>query len=198
MKILEPLYRKPLTSFYIFETYLERPSIDCYEVRQVHGPTVVLDRELDQNVQADGIVSRCLSKPLAIKTADCLPVAVIGKDGVALVHVGWRNLAGKIIAHPLIDKLSPQSFFIGPHISEKCFEVGDEFQGHFPSSKHFSLAKEKMVFSLYNELKDQIISLFPQAAVSESGLCTYGHQKLHSFRRDGTSKRNWNLLLPCA
>ena len=191
--MLRPFYTQTLSTS-TFETYLERPSFDLCEVHQVHGTHVIVDRDVSENIKADGIVSYELHKPLAVKTADCLPVAVIGRTGVALLHIGWRGLAKNILANSQIERIAPRSFFVGPHITGASFQITEEFREHFPHSKNFFSVGKRDFFSLYDELRDRVQERYPHATVSDSGLCTFKNEKLHSFRRDGTTQRNWNIL----
>ena len=134
---------------YIFETYLERPSFDFCQVHQVHGINVIEDRYLCGNSKADGILSYELRKPLVVKTADCLPVAVIGHTGAALLHVGWRGLAKNILEYSPIDRISPRSFFVGPHITEDSFEITGRVSGTLsPFKKLFFRWRENLFFPL--------------------------------------------------
>jgi YfiH family protein len=64
--------------------------------------------------------------------ADCLPVAIAGPGGVAMLHAGWRGLAGGILAQgaaALGD--GHKAAAIGPGIGVCCFEVGDEVREAF-------------------------------------------------------------------
>ena len=189
----DPFYTKELGR-YLFEVYLERPPFETHHIQQVHGREVVCDEDITDSTCADGIFSRHLVKPLAIRTADCLPVAVVGDKGAALLHVGWRGLQQKLVGNPHLEDIAPQSFFVGPHISQQAFEVTAEFQQLFPLSRHFSTTKGKITFCLYGELKEQVQRAFPKALINHSGLCTHDNMELHSFRRDKTKKRDWNIL----
>jgi YfiH family protein len=58
-------------------------------------------------------------------TADCLPVALRGPGGVAMVHCGWRGLAGGIVAKAAA-AVGATDAAIGPGIGACCYEVGPE------------------------------------------------------------------------
>ena len=57
--------------------------------------------------------------------ADCLPVVLSGPAGVAVLHCGWRGLAGGIIARGA-DAVQATAAAVGPGIGQCCYEVGDE------------------------------------------------------------------------
>lgn len=75
--------------------------------------------------EADG---QMLSEPgvaALVFTADCLPVALRGPGGVAMLHCGWRGLAGGIVAKGAA-AVGAESAAIGPGIGACCYEVGPE------------------------------------------------------------------------
>jgi polyphenol oxidase len=58
-------------------------------------------------------------------TADCLPVALSGPAGVAMLHCGWRGLAAGIVAKGA-EAVGATDAAIGPGIGPCCYEVGTE------------------------------------------------------------------------
>lgn len=73
----------------------------------------------------DGHVTAECSLPLLVFVADCVPVALAGSGGVAMLHCGWRGLASGIIARG-VAAVGATSAAIGPAIGPCCYEVGDE------------------------------------------------------------------------
>ena len=71
---------------------------------QVHGtdvkewPDGVGPAEGGELEKVDGHVTARDDLALLVLVADCLPVALAGADRVAMVHCGWRGLAGGILA----------------------------------------------------------------------------------------------------
>jgi YfiH family protein len=57
--------------------------------------------------------------------ADCLPVALAGSRGTAILHCGWRGLAAGIIARGAA-AIEATAAAIGPGIGPCCYEVGSE------------------------------------------------------------------------
>jgi YfiH family protein len=75
--------------------------------------------------EVDGhIVSTPGVAPLVF-TADCLPVALSGPGGVAMLHCGWRGLAAGIVAAGA-EAVGATDAAIGPGIGPCCYEVGPE------------------------------------------------------------------------
>jgi YfiH family protein len=62
--------------------------------------------------------------PLAF-VADCLPVALCGPGGAAMLHCGWRGLAAGIVASGAT-AVGATDAAIGPGIGPCCYEVGPE------------------------------------------------------------------------
>ncbi|MDX2345466.1 MAG: peptidoglycan editing factor PgeF [Legionella sp.] len=86
--------------------------------------------------EADACVSNNKLHPLAIKTADCLPVLLCNQAGteIAAIHGGWRSLLSGIIENTLLKlKSNPQQLmaWTGPAICKNCFEVGPEVRDAF-------------------------------------------------------------------
>ena len=178
-----------------FETWSQKPDINLQHVTQVHGTDIVSLDTLP--CEADGLfVSwKEFNAPLAIKTADCLPVVIEGAHGVVFLHAGWRGLAHSIFNKAEINMIEPQRVFIGPSIHKCCFEVSAEFHNHFPQSTHFEIRESKIFFDLQNEARDEIRKNFPNLLVGISPICTSCNKDFHSYRRDKTKERNWNIYL---
>jgi hypothetical protein len=67
--------------------------------------------------------------PLVL-VADCLPVALAGAESVAMIHCGWRGLAGGIVAAGA-DAAGASAAAVGPGIGRCCYEVGSEVLAEF-------------------------------------------------------------------
>jgi YfiH family protein len=97
--------------------------------RQVHGTAIKewdgprAEGELDE---VDGHATEVPGFGLLVLVADCLPVALIGDGRVAMLHCGWRGLAGGILEQALESFVAPPAAAIGPGIGQCCYEVGDE------------------------------------------------------------------------
>lgn len=70
---------------------------------QIHGAHVAVVSDAPSGYvvarePADGQATRLPGVAVAVHVADCLPIALAGDGGVAVVHAGWRGLAGGVIA----------------------------------------------------------------------------------------------------
>ncbi len=68
-----------------------------------------------------------------VQVADCLPVALAGERGVAMLHCGWRGLAAGIVERG-VSEVEAVAAAIGPGIGPCCYEVGDEVLAAFADS----------------------------------------------------------------
>jgi YfiH family protein len=116
---------------------IERPMA---MIRQVHGTKVTsaATRENGDLPEADGHVTAEAGIAPLVMTADCLPVAVATPGAVAMLHAGWRGLAGGILAKGVraLRELRPQgpvAAAIGPGAGRCCYEVGEEVHSAFPT-----------------------------------------------------------------
>jgi YfiH family protein len=81
--------------------------------------------------RVDGHVTSLVSVGLLVLVADCLPVALASSGRIAMLHCGWRGLAGGIIERALASFDEPPQSVIGPGIGPECYEVGDEVLAEF-------------------------------------------------------------------
>lgn len=78
---------------------------------------------------ADAAVTATPGCVVAVRTADCAPVVLIGQHSVGVVHAGWRGLLAGVVEraaralHDLGD--APRRAYLGPCIRVGCYE----FQG---------------------------------------------------------------------
>lgn len=107
-------------------------------LQQVHGIEVAdIDGELPEGEpRADASVTCRTGEPLAILTADCLPVLFCTHDGggVAAAHAGWRGLAGGVLEAALVSLPAPPEqvmAWLGPCIGAPSYEVGEEVREAF-------------------------------------------------------------------
>jgi YfiH family protein len=102
---------------------------------QVHGTAIQEWHELpkgsDPLERVDGHITTRDGLALLVLVADCLPVALARADQVAMVHCGWRGLAGGIVAGAVERFEEPPAAAVGPGIGRCCYEVGDEVRGRF-------------------------------------------------------------------
>jgi YfiH family protein len=75
--------------------------------------------------EVDGHVTAEASLALLVFAADCLPIALSGPGGVAMLHCGWRGLAAGIVTRA-VEAIGATDAAVGPGIGPCCYEVGEE------------------------------------------------------------------------
>ena len=100
-------------------------------VRQVHGDEVVRVEEPGggAGTTADAAVTDQSGCALAVLTADCAPVALVGSEGsVGVVHAGWAGLLAGVVAAGVKELralgASDIAAVLGPCIHAECYEFG--------------------------------------------------------------------------
>lgn len=131
--------------------------------------------------EADGHVVRELGQAALVFVADCLPVALSGPRGAAMVHAGWRGLAGGIVADAAAT-VEATCAAIGPGIGPCCYEVGDEVLGAFADLGEGIAAGRMLDLS---EVARRQLARAGAEEVQTAGLCTSCEPELFfSHRRD--------------
>ena len=131
--------------------------------------------------EADGHVLREPGLAALVFTADCLPVAVAGPGGVAMLHAGWRGLAGGTLAAG-VDAVGATSAAIGPGVGPCFYEVGEEVLEAF-SGLGEGVTKGRMLD--LPEVARRQLARAGVERVESAGLCTSCEAGLFfSHRRD--------------
>ena len=111
------------------------PAVALAQGFQVHEGRVrqVVDRgqAVREPEPADGQATTLPAVAPLVLVADCLPIALIAREVVAMLHAGWRGLASGIVAEGVraLRELGAEgdvAAAIGPGIGPCCYEVGDE------------------------------------------------------------------------
>jgi YfiH family protein len=171
--------------------------------RQVHGaelaihavpqePSPFAEPGGSEIPEVDGHVIADPGLAALVFVADCLPVAMAGPGGVAMLHCGWRGLAAGIVARGA-EAVGATDAAIGPGIGPCCYEVGEEVLGAFAGLGE-GVASGRML-----DLAEVARRLLRDAGVEEvesAGLCTSCEGELFfSHRRDaGRTGRQAGLV----
>jgi polyphenol oxidase len=132
--------------------------------------------------EADGHVVAAPGLTPLVFVADCLPVALLGPRGLALLHCGWRPLAAGIVAKGA-SIVGATEAAIGPGIGPCCYEVGEEVLEAF-SGLGEGIAEGRMLD--LPEVARRLLAAAGVRKVESAGLCTRCEADLFfSHRRDG-------------
>ena len=164
-------------------------------INQTHSSICIDASSIKTTFEADASYSKKVGVVCGIMTADCLPVFVSRKDGsmVGIAHAGWRGLVSGIIEN-LIKSFNSDGenlvVHLGPAISNKCFEVGEEVKSLYLSKninfeRSFRIKNNKNYLDLYDAAR-LILEGFQINAISGGDRCTFLESNdFFSYRRDG-------------
>ena len=204
---------------------------------QTHGTTVrQIGREfisLPDNIRdmiLDGVDAVTTDVPqvcIGVSTADCIPILLADSDhhAVAAIHAGWRGTVARIVRATIESMMKsfgtqPENLkaVIGPGISEKNFEVGDEVYKAFAEAGFDmnEIAKRYPVMNrnsgnedkehpmrwhidLWECNKRQLLECGLQDGnITVSGICTYDNvEDYFSARRLGTASGRIFTAIMC-
>lgn len=142
--------------------------------------------------EVDGHFSAEPGLALLVFVADCVPVALSGPGGVAMLHCGWRGLAAGIVERGAA-AIGATDAAIGPSIGPCCYEVGKEVLDAFAG------LGEGVASGAMLDLPEVTRRLLLKAGVGRleaAGLCTGCEPELFfSHRRDqGRTGRQAGLV----
>ena len=194
-------------------------------LNQIHSNKIVFGSktQVNERVEADGLVNDKYNQNLWIYTADCMPILFADKTKrlVAAVHCGRKGLENKIIRnlikifyykgcskedilvaigpsiskkHYLIDKKTLQDFYKKAFSNEPILD----YTGNLLNLKELVKLEEKDSISL-NLKKYAHIQLLKEnisnSNIDISNLCTYeSNHNFYSWRRSKTYSRQWNFI----
>jgi YfiH family protein len=173
---------------------LRRRGPDVVIGRQVHGAAIARHDSAQRPApfaepgspipEVDGHVVTDPGLAPLVFVADCVPVALVGPSGLALLHCGWRGMAAGIVADGA-EAVGAAAAAIGPGIGPCCYEVGGEVL------EAFAFLGEGIAEGRMLDLREVASRLLRSAGVEEieaSQLCTSCERGLFfSHRRDGGS-----------
>lgn len=163
---------------------------DVLTLRQVHSSKVHVLESPIQGLEGDAIITTTKGLKIGVRTADCVPVALLGKKTVAVVHAGWRGLKAHIV-EKTVEKLAGfeplEHFlaFVGPSAKACCYQVGEEFKEHF-LSVHYRNAKH------YMDTQEEALLRLKASGIKNFyvyKVCTICHHRFPSYRKDRTQRR---------
>jgi polyphenol oxidase len=142
--------------------------------------------------EADGHATDRAGLAPLVFVADCLPVALAGEQGVAMIHCGWRGMAAGIVERG-VEEVGATAVAIGPSIGPCCYEVGHEVREAFAPLGD-GIAEGRMLD--LREVARRLLAAAGVERVEISDLCTSCHPELFfSHRRDrGQTGRQAGLV----
>jgi polyphenol oxidase len=131
-------------------------------LRQIHSDLIHrvdgmrADRQPEQPLAGDGLVTDTPGLVLAVQAADCLPIILVDRKrrAVGVFHAGWRGTVNRIVEKGVGEmrkhfRSDPRNLVaaIGPGVHGCCYEVGEEVRTKFETQ--FAYAN-----TLFREVKE--------------------------------------------
>lgn len=157
--------------------------------RQVHGSTVQrAEVSRSEPLEADGQATTQLGLAPMVLSADCLPIALSGGGAVAMLHAGWRGLAGGIVAEGVraLRELAGDARLgaaIGPGAGPCCYQVSDDVHAVFAARQADLRHEQNLDLKAIARLELERAGV---EQVHDAGLCTIcsDPELFFSHRRD--------------
>lgn len=181
--------------------------------KQVHGTQFArIESPNQQCGQVDALYTFKPGIPIAVVTADCVPILLARKSGeaVAAVHAGWRGTRARILEalwrelSRLGEKPCDWVAAIGPAIGPCCYEVSPDLAEDFalefgaeavPTIRHLDLPAinaaqlRKLGISEVEIIRS--CTRCTLAPAQRSNPPAYLH---YSYRREGGGIRQWSTI----
>ena len=129
------------------------------------------------SVKADAVITDQVKLPIAVLTADCVPVLLYDykRKMIAAIHAGWKGaykgIIKKVISFMLKKGCGNKSITaaIGPCIQQNSYNVGAEFKKKFIKKNKknkifFKKKKKELYFNLPSFVKFQLKNRLVQLA----------------------------------
>jgi YfiH family protein len=174
---------------------------------QVHGSRLVrvgtkrraagFDDPTGRVAGADALATSSAGVPLAMLTADCVPVVLhsASQGVIAVVHAGWRGIAGGIVAGAASTFADPRGVraAIGPAIGPCHYEVGEDVALAVAAGTDMGAVTDRRGGRVFLDLVGTVraeLRALGIRDVEDTGLCTACESdRFFSFRRDGLTGR---------
>jgi polyphenol oxidase len=175
--------------------------------QQVHGATVVpvgdgraaagFEDHSESIPGADALAVTRPGVPVAVRVADCLPVALASppEGRLVAVHAGWRGLAAGILERAVSEFDVPAGILaaIGPAIGPCHYEIGEEVAMAVAARSPSGVVTERRDGHLFLDLPRTAARILRAAGVSRveaADTCTACEPgRFFSHRRDGVTGR---------
>lgn len=177
---------------------------DLVCAKQIHASCVRYVKEKNRGSGAlsydtsiadtDALVTDNRNLPLAVFTADCLPIFLYDPvaPAIGLIHAGWRSSRENITAKTIRlmqerfnTKASALYLGFGPAIRSCCYEVGEDFNKILPSS--IIKRNGRYYLDLVQINKKQASDLrVKENNIFDSKVCTFcRNEEFFSYRKEG-------------
>lgn len=158
--------------------------------------------------EGDALITNKKETAIGVFNADCVPILLFDKynNAVAAIHSGWKGTFSCIISKTIDDmtqkygtKASDLVAYIGPHIHQCCYEVGEELVDKFKNSETykeldiFNGRKLSMTKCIIHQLEAKGVK---EESIHELNICTFcnNEYELHSYRKNKNAGRMFSFI----
>ena len=139
---------------------ISKKAKNIFLVHQIHSNKFIFIDETYDNKKkpkADAIITNRKNFPIAVLTADCAPILIYEDKMkmIAAIHAGWKGafkgIITKVIKFMIKKgcKLENITAVVGPSISQKNYEVKDDFKKKF-------IQKDKKNYIFFKNKKNRL------------------------------------------
>ena len=152
---------------------INRSAKNIFLLNQIHSNKFIyIDKKynLKSKPKADAIITNQRNLPIAILTADCVPILFCDqrKKIVGAIHAGWKGaykgIIDKVINFMIKKGSKPKNITvaIGPSISVNSYEVRKDFKNKFLKKDRgnkifFKIKREKLYFDLSKYVESTLL-----------------------------------------
>ena len=166
--------------------------------KQTHSSTIEIVTSSNYNTpfdDVDALITNEKNIVIGILSADCVPILLLDpvERVIACIHAGWRGTVAEIAKKTVLKMCQqfgskPQNILagIGPSISQKNYEVGEDVSKYFSTDCLVDSHNNKKCVDLWKENKNQLVFIgLVESNIEIAGMCTYEEkEKFYSARRD--------------
>lgn len=191
---------------------------DVTRVTQVHGDRVYVLNDASRseaqvaNVAADAIITSLVNRPIAVLTADCIPVVVYDpeREVAGVVHAGRKGTSLNILSKTIgmmkrVYGCHPGDLVVamGPGIGKCCYEVDaacmEPFADNYPVWTKFAvqLPSGKYMLDLFSaNMEDARKAGIGMQRISRTSYCTSCDvDRFFSYRKEGPTGRMMTVAM---
>ena len=159
----------------IVKKKISKKSKNIFLLNQIHSNKFIFINKnfklYEKIIKADAIITDLKKLPIAVLTADCVPVLLYDnkRNMIAAIHAGWKGAFKGIIkkvVNFMLNKGCNKKYItaaIGPSIKQNSYNVRGDFKDKFikkdkENKKFFKNKKNVIYFDLPNFVRSQLKS----------------------------------------
>ena len=177
----------------------------------VHGKKIAIVGRGDCGsiiADTDGLITSEKDVCISVTVADFLPIYFFDKEKeiIGILHAGYKGVVDRAVVD-MVNKMKEEFnslpsdilVYIGPHIKDCHFCIGDDQKYLYSDFKDFVTSRENGTFvDLCGIVEKDLLELeIPKNNIEISSKCTYCDEELFSYRRDRPEKVNAQIAFIC-